>query len=419
MKTFKHIIYLIVVVLLFNTAHSQNKLDLLILNKKYNKALLLIEQQNSQKQDVQLLIKKGLIYNSLQNYQEAEKAYRKALQLEPDNVEILVEMAECQTLLGNQTEAEKHFEKAVKLDPDNLIVAAKLGRNYIKQKKYKNGYTIFSEIYGNDSSNIYWNKQLAFCAYRIQNRLQAIQLYESVLKQNPKDLGTTINLIHCYSWKKEPEKIITLIDSSLNNFSYNTELLFERAKFFFRNKLYPHAESAYKNYFDAGGDSIYDITVNYGISTYFAKHEEKALEIFNNLNRANPNDPIVMYYQALCYRKLHNFIEAEKYMVWAIEATTPDYVADMYHILGQIYGQQRKFEESIDAMVKANHLNPQNKEVLFEIATTYEEFNSNKTLALNYYQIYLKEVGESGGGDNVDYALQRITKLKEDIFMGE
>lgn len=101
----------------------------------------------------------------------------------------------------------------------------------------------------------------------------------------------------------------------------------------------------------------------------------------------------------------------------AIESATPAYLPEMYHHLGQIYGQQRKFEESVVALKKASELDPTNHEVLFEIATTYEEFNSNKTMALNYYNIYLKEAGESAR--NANYALDRIQKIKEDLFFGE
>ncbi|WP_372934319.1 hypothetical protein, partial [Mariniphaga sediminis] len=101
----------------------------------------------------------------------------------------------------------------------------------------------------------------------------------------------------------------------------------------------------------------------------------------------------------------------------AIESATPSYLPEMYHHLGQIFGQQRKFEESIAALKKANELDPSNKEVLFEIATTYEEFNSNKTLALNFYRVYLTEAGESA--QNVNYALDRIKKIKEDMFFEE
>jgi len=114
---------------------------------------------------------------------------------------------------------------------------------------------------------------------------------------------------------------------------------------------------------------------------------------------------------------MKDFEKAEELMQWAIDASIPNYVAEMHHHLGQILGQQRKFKESIKALEKSHELNPQKQEVLFEIASTYEEYNSNKTLALNYYRIYLKEVG--GEGKNVNYALDRIKKLKEDLFFEE
>ena len=54
-------------------------------------------------------------------------------------------------------------------------------------------------------------------------------------------------------------------------------------------------------------------------------------------------------------------------------------------------------------------------EVLYELATLYEEYNFNKTMALAYYKDYLKEAGE--GGDHVSYALDRVRILKEELFM--
>lgn len=114
---------------------------------------------------------------------------------------------------------------------------------------------------------------------------------------------------------------------------------------------------------------------------------------------------------------MNDYMNAEKYMQWAIDMSTPGYVPEMYHHLGQIFGQQRKFKESIAALQKSNELDPNNVEALFEIATTYEEFESNKTLALNYYRLYLTEAGESG--KNVNYAFDRITRIKEELFFEE
>jgi tetratricopeptide (TPR) repeat protein len=157
--------------------------------------------------------------------------------------------------------------------------------------------------------------------------------------------------------------------------------------------------------------------LNYGISLYFTCAEEQAVTILENCVIQQPNDPYPLFYLGLCHKKLKNFELSEGYMKTAIEAATPSYLPDLYHYLGQILGLQRKFPESIAALQKANELDPENTEVLFEIATTYEEYHSNKTLALNYYNLYLKEAGEEG--KNIDYALTRMKKLKEDLFFDE
>ena len=417
MKTVKHLIILTVFLGISVASFSQNDIDILILNKNYGEALLQIDQQMDQQPSAQLFFKKGLIYNSLQNYYEAVKAFYEALKLQPDNFEILSELAEGMALLGNYHDATSYFQKAAKLQPENLSILAKLGRNYISLKEYKHSYSCFSEIYAKDSTNVYWNKQLAYSAFRIGKKEEAKALYEKVLVQNPRDYSSYFNVIRIYDKQKEVGKILTTLETGLINFPGDAGFFRERAKFFFDTKEYLPAKINFENYFSAGGDSLYPVLMNYGISLYFAKDEKKAISILENCLSQTINDPYVLFYLSLSHKRLNNFLVSEDYMNAAIEAATPAYLPEMYHHLGQIYGQQRKFEESIAALQKANKLDPTNAEVLFEIATTYEEFNSNKTLALNYYRIYLREAGESG--DNVNYALDRITRLKEDLFMGE
>ena len=417
MKTITYFLSIILFIGFSNVTLSQEGIDFLILNKKYDQAIQEINRQLEVNQRTDLYFKKGIVYSNLQNYQESLSSYSEALLLEPNNVEILTEMAENLSTIGNQKDAADFFVKATDLDPQNLTLKAKLGKVYINQKDIKLASRLFDEIYSIDSSNIYWNKQYAYCAYQLGERDKAVHIYEKVLESNPRDLSTYINLIHAYHSINDADSIRSVIRRGLKEFPGNTELYFEQANFNFRSKNYDAAKRAFENYFKFGGDSIYDDFLNYAISTYFSIDDADALGMFEDLFRANPNDPFVLYYMGMCYKKLNKFSDAAKYMQWAIEATYPDYLPKFYHHLGQIYGLDRKFEESIAALQKVNELDPSQHEVLFEIATTYEEYNNNKTLALNYYRLYLKEVGESGL--NVDYALNRITRLREDMFFEE
>lgn len=417
MKTTKQLLLFLSFLEISLFTFSQNEIDLLILNKNYGQALVQIEQEIGQNSSAELYFKKGLVYSNLQNYQEAVKAFSEANNLQPGNIEILSEMAESLSVLGNYQDASYYFQKAAKLQPNNLPVLARLGRNYISLKDFKRAYTCFSDVYSKDSTNVYWNKQLAFCAFRTGKKEQAICLYENVLQQNPRDYSSYFNMLHIYDKKKEVNKILTTIETGLTNFPGDADFYEERAKFFFDVKDYVPAKSDYENYFSSGGDSLYPVLMNYGISNYFAKDENKAISILEICLSQVANDPYVLFYLSLSHKKLNNLEISEAFMNTAIEAATPAYLPEMYHHLGQIYGLQRKFGESIAVLQKANELDPTNAEILFEIATTYEEYDANKTLALNYYRIYLKEAGE--GGKNVNYALDRITRIKEDLFFEE
>lgn len=238
-----------------------------------------------------------------------------------------------------------------------------------------------------------------------------------MLEQNPRDYSSYFNLVRIYDKEKEVGRILALFENGLNNFPQDAELFGGRAKFYFDTKNYSEAKTDYESYFTAGGDSVYSALMNYGISLYFAKYENTAIRILEKCVNQVVNDPYVLFYLSLSHKKLNNFEISEAYMNAAIEAATPAYLSEMYHHLGQICGQQRKFKESIAALQKSNELDSTNVEALFEIATTYEEYNSNKTLALNYYRIYLLEAGESGR--NVNYALDRITRIKEEMFFEE
>ncbi|MCG6187780.1 tetratricopeptide repeat protein [Maribellus maritimus] len=417
MDNFNKQLILLFFVILSGFAFSQEEIDLLILNKDYNKALQLIEQELKEDKKTDLYLKKGLIYNKLQMYSEAISALESANELDGGNFDILDEIAETHSILGNYIDAIPYYERALKVDPDNLALAAKLGRNYINLKNYNKAYSIFEQIYSVDTTNVYWNKQFAFCAYQRKQVFTAVALYEKVIAANPRDYSSYFNLIRLYKLLPPSGKIQETIERGMENFPEDAQFFEEQADYYFSSKQYTEARSAYENSFMFGGDSLYKVLMNYGISLYFDRDERKSISILDICAEQVANDPYVLFYLSLNYKRLAEYEDSEAYMKAAIESATPAYLPEMYHHLGQIFGQQRKFEESIVALKKANEMDPENPEVLFEIATTYEEFNANKTLALNYYQIYLKEGGAKAR--NFNYAQDRIEKIKEDMFFDE
>ncbi len=190
-------------------------------------------------------------------------------------------------------------------------------------------------------------------------------------------------------------------------------MLEKKAEILFYRKEYGLAEPAYEAYL-ALGDSAYDVLKNYGICLYYNQKEDKALLMLGKCYAQNANDPILNFYIGGCYQKLKLFPESIAFFKLTIETATPHYLADVYHLLGQVYGQERWFKESIEAYQEALKLDSTKVELLFEIASTYEEFNHSSTMAVNYYNAYLKLAGEKA--ERANYALGRIEKLKEELF---
>ena len=167
----------------------------------------------------------------------------------------------------------------------------------------------------------------------------------------------------------------------------------------------------------AMNDSSRSVLKNYGICLYFSQQEEDALHVLGKCYQETVNDPIVNFYMGAAYKKLKQFPESVGFFKLAIETATPFYLAEIYHHLGQVYGWQREYQLSIEAYREAMRLDPEKLELLFEIATTYEEFDFQKTIALHYYRDYLKQAGEQAR--NAAYALDRIKKIKEELFFEE
>lgn len=72
----------------------------------------------------------GVVADKRRQHAEAERHYRKALELAPDNVAILNDLGYCLYLQGNLEKAAETLTRAAALDPHNLRIHNNLGLTY-------------------------------------------------------------------------------------------------------------------------------------------------------------------------------------------------------------------------------------------------------------------------------------------------
>lgn len=426
-------VFLILLVVISVPTYGQQDIDLLILNKKYGQALTIIDQAFTKNPSAGLLLKKGLVYKLREEYQKAAEAFFEASRMAPENQEILGELAETLMSLDNYSDAVQIYRKALDTDTTNLPLAGRLGAAYISLKDYHNALKVFTSIYQEDSTNVFWNKQYAYCVAKTQTSDSlAIQLYKSLIARNPRDVSLYSSLGSLLFRTKKSNQAIDILNRGLTEFPNYPDLTLKLATYYLSQKIYDKAVESYKNYVENSeplsellqidgiipvSEPDYEVLRSYGIALYLNKSEVEALNILNKCAAITLNDGIVLYYQGLIYKKMIDYPTAEHLMNEAINVSMPDYLSAMYHQLGQIYSQERKFRESVDAYRKAYKLDTTNFEILFELATTCEEYMTNKEIPLNYYQAYLIQGRDKA--KNADYALNRIDRIKEELFFGK
>jgi tetratricopeptide (TPR) repeat protein len=398
------------------TAFSQERLDRLILNKQYGQALSQVDNLLDNEPTAALFHKKGVILRETFDYTGSMSAFNRAVVLDQQNVTYLTDLADLMSSLGNVTDAIMVYRKALSLGSEDVAVRAKLGQLLINQREFPEAYGIFSGLRQKDTTNIFFNKNLAVAAARTGKTEEAIALFGLVLTVNPRDISIYPSLAGLYNQAEMFTRSNATLRRALEQFPGNSMLLLRLAQNLYTQRKFEEALPVYEEWL-AKNSLYFEVRKEYGIVLYFNKMEDKALEVLEVALDELPNDPFVALYIGLCHKKLKDYEMSKQYLLLAIESSTPYYLSDIYHHLGQVHGLTREFDTSVDMLKKAYELDYTNHELLFEIATTFEEYNSNKTLALNYYQLYLTEAKEKAL--NANYALGRITKLKEDLFFGE
>jgi tetratricopeptide (TPR) repeat protein len=392
---------------------AQDVVDHLILNKQYNEALVKVNKFLAENPTARLFNQKGIILREKFDYLGSLSAFNQAVILEQNNINYLSDLAESMAAIGNTSDAVDVYKKALLLNPNAVSLRMRLGQLYILQRDFAESFSLFNKLRDLDSTNLFVNKNLAFSASRLGKNKEAIYLFEQVLKVNPRDIGSYMALAAAYQQERLFTRSNLVLESGLKHYPNNSVLLLRLAQNFYTQQDFEKALPVYEAW--VSNNSLYfDVRKEYGIVLYLNKMEEKALDVLEYALFENPADPFVALYIGLCYKRLKDYPVSLQYLHLAIESATPYYLSEIYHHMGQVHGQLREFESSIKMLQKAYELDPGKFELLFEIATTLEEYNSNKTLALNYYQIYLTEAREQAL--NADYALNRIRKLKEELF---
>lgn len=283
----------------------------------YINELLKIEPDNSDN---------WILYGNLKNMEgdkkEAEKAFRKAVELNPENVEAYYQLA---ILVGNKNmkEAEKYFNKIIEIDS-----------NY-KSDVYYNMAVLYAMKHNEKEMLEYINKSIKADSYSLKPYYflavywkdkgevdKVIETYRKMLDIEPSNTEVLLNLADIYlSQKKfdEAEKYYLKVleyDKENSRALWWLAVLNESKKDFKKAKSYL---SKIKGWEDDPGMVL-------KMSYYYVTEGDfdKALNILEKAQQKWPDDLELIYYLALGYTDKKEDEKAKKYFE-IIVSTKPDF----------------------------------------------------------------------------------------------
>ena len=143
----------------------------------------------------------GIVLHNQRRYPEAEAAYRKALELDPDCVHAWNNLGNALNNQYRYPEAEAAYRKALELDPDYVQAWNNLGNALVSQYRYPEAEAACRKALESDPGHVYaWNGLGS--ALHNQNRYpEAEAAYRKALELNPDEGYIHNNLAGLYLMK--------------------------------------------------------------------------------------------------------------------------------------------------------------------------------------------------------------------------
>jgi tetratricopeptide (TPR) repeat protein len=166
----------------------------------------------------------GRLYRVANNSTDSEKAYNAALKVEPDNEDALTGLAILYSELGDTQRAIEKLKSVTDKNPsENTLVA--LASAYEQVKDFKSAAEVLRKaLEAGDSVRV--RKMLAQDLYFSGQNDAALELYQQLAKEDPKDTSVPLRLSEIYRAKRDFAKSHEALDKAKALEPENIEVLY-------------------------------------------------------------------------------------------------------------------------------------------------------------------------------------------------
>ncbi|MAQ97748.1 MAG: hypothetical protein CMD50_00425 [Gammaproteobacteria bacterium] len=222
-----------------NPSLQSSWLGILALENKNEELINFVEQNVIYLKDLPPELKTVISFTHEGKLSRADRICREYLRDHPHDIEAMRLLANIGRDLNIYEDAEFLLESALLFDPDNPKIKYDYINILTKRQKYGEALKHAQKFYNEDKNNINAMKLLSTALFRTDRYKEAIDIYNEILKLEPKNTDVMLSMGHLYKTSGE-------INKSINSYkkAYKTDKYFGDSYWSLANlKTYTFSES--------------------------------------------------------------------------------------------------------------------------------------------------------------------------------
>jgi tetratricopeptide (TPR) repeat protein len=201
----------------------------------------------------------------------------------------------------------------------------------------------------------------------------------------------------------------------IRNFPHRIVFHAEFARILYGQQQYEQAIEPFEQLI-ALGDSTAGVYQHLGFCYYYTENLVRARNAFRKSFSKDPSVGLTAYYLAITERETGNLSSAIQMFEEAEQLSYATFLGELYTQMATAYQNVGDFDKSVWAYKQSMEFKNNPRNILFHIATLYDDDIQHPEKALEYYQKFLEHTGATKP-ENKNYAQERVSKLKTKIFL--
>lgn len=356
---------------------------------RYREALQLLQNQPENADNLRL---KAVCYEKLYDFVNATQAYRQVLALHPNDLNTTIALAEVTAQSGDANTSLNYWIDATRISPNNLHLKIKRTQAFYRAAKWTETIESANEVFREDSvpTLLRWVGD----AYKSQRDvILANDYYSEALRKNPSDYLALGKLCDYYYSLEEKgyDTLKIMTDKYLKEVDSTQTLIgqFNGMALYSKGEFSKAVDRLSQNV--ALGDSSYTTLYFLGMSCFAQNHYYRSADWLGKAYELNNKDINLLYYYATSLVKTKNPKLGLTLLDKALDriAKMEELKLRTYSAIAEGYEKLREYKNAINTYQKLYSLNPDDKQILFQIGRAYEEQKDGKN-AIAYYERFLK-----------------------------